>query len=261
MTDPDRRMTLVLVVIAVAPLLALASTAQAAIWLDHGGARVPWNGLLRARLVDVYCYAAFLPLLFALARRFPIRADGWPVALAVHFAASLACAAAKESVFTVIGNWFRPGVFDLLAILAEDYAAEVFTFWALMVLVHLIRLHGARTAAAPETAFPAGDRFVVRDRAGTRLIPTGEVAWIDAQGNYARLHTTAGRYLVRETMASLERRLAPAFLRVHRGALVNVAHVAGLERGARGLPRLVLDGGERIAAGRVYAGAIRRLFA
>ena len=65
------------------------------------------------------------------------------------------------------------------------------------------------------TAAPKIDRLVVK--AGGRLffLRTDEIDWIEAAGNYARLHVGAEAHLIRETMQSLESRLdAERFFRI-----------------------------------------------
>lgn len=257
----DRTLPFALHALAAATVLALLSTAQAAVWLEYGGQDAPWTGLLKARLVDWYCYALFLPLLFALARRFPIGGPRWPEALAVQLGASLVVAAAKEALYVTIGNWFRPGVFDLGAILAEDYGSEVFTVWALIAVAHAVLFQRSRQSEAEARAEtpPATDRLIVRAGGTCRFIAVADVDWVDAQGNYARLNTRHGRFLVRETMSELERRLGACFARVHRSAIVRVDRIARIERRPRGTPSIVLEDGARVPTGRTYAEVVRGL--
>ncbi len=53
-----------------------------------------------------------------------------------------------------------------------------------------------------------------------------DVHWFEAEGNYITIHTAEIKYWLRQTMGKLEERLNPAqFLRVHRGTIVNLAHM------------------------------------
>jgi DNA-binding LytR/AlgR family response regulator len=54
-----------------------------------------------------------------------------------------------------------------------------------------------------------------------------EVRFVEAQGDYARLHTAAGSHLLRTSLATLEQRW-PDFVRIHRSTLVSLAHVREL---------------------------------
>jgi DNA-binding LytR/AlgR family response regulator len=56
----------------------------------------------------------------------------------------------------------------------------------------------------------------------TRLIPRDHVRWVEAEGDYVRLHTTDGSaYLVRMPISHLEERWeAYGFIRIHRSYLV-----------------------------------------
>jgi DNA-binding LytR/AlgR family response regulator len=52
------------------------------------------------------------------------------------------------------------------------------------------------------------------------------VRYVEAQGDYARLHTATGSHLLRTSLAVLEERWADAgFVRIHRSVLVSLAHV------------------------------------
>ncbi len=60
----------------------------------------------------------------------------------------------------------------------------------------------------------------------TRFVASSDVRYVEAQGDYARLHTAAGSHLVRIPLAALEERWAAAgFVRVHRSHLVAVKHI------------------------------------
>jgi len=60
----------------------------------------------------------------------------------------------------------------------------------------------------------------------TRMLHRSAVQWVEAQGDYARLHTVDGSHLVRISLATLAERWAEAgFVRIHRSTLVSLAHV------------------------------------
>ena len=60
----------------------------------------------------------------------------------------------------------------------------------------------------------------------TRFVRRSQVRFVEAQGDYARLHTAEQSHLVRTPLSVLEERWADAgFVRIHRSTLVAVAHI------------------------------------
>jgi DNA-binding LytR/AlgR family response regulator len=87
----------------------------------------------------------------------------------------------------------------------------------------------------------------------TRMLPRSAVRWVEAQGDYARLHTAAGSggggaadasHLVRVSLATLAERWADAgFVRVHRSYLVQLKLITELRMTNNGYVVLI-DGHE-----------------
>jgi DNA-binding LytR/AlgR family response regulator len=82
-------------------------------------------------------------------------------------------------------------------------------------------------AAAPSAPEKAGDETILVELAGvTRFVQRSQVRWVEAQGDYARLHTADGSHLVRVPLSSLEQRWTSAgFVRIHRSTLVALPYV------------------------------------
>src|SRR3954470_18964203 len=60
----------------------------------------------------------------------------------------------------------------------------------------------------------------IRDR---RVILRGnEIQWLRAKRNYVTIQTSYEQFRVRETMMSIQKRIAPPLIRVHRSAIVNL---------------------------------------
>ncbi len=90
----------------------------------------------------------------------------------------------------------------------------------------------------------------------TRMIRQDSVQYVQAQGDYARLHTDDGSYLVRVPMSDLERQWSAAgFVRIHRSYLVSLAHVSRLRLGASS--PTVLVGGTELPVSRRLLPALR----
>jgi two-component system, LytTR family, response regulator len=104
-------------------------------------------------------------------------------------------------------------------------------------------------------------RFAARSGNKLNLVPVEGVDWIDAAGNYARLHVGGRTHLVRETMTELESRLDPKrFVRVHRSIIVNVERVITVEPYAHGEYVLTIRDGTRLTSSRTYSARLRALW-
>jgi two-component system LytT family response regulator len=81
------------------------------------------------------------------------------------------------------------------------------------------------------------------------FIPVCEVDYIEAYGNYVRIHVGESEYVRRDTLARLTRDLRVAgFQRVHRSTLLNFRRVAFAERLGDGAFAFTLTSGARLAS-------------
>ncbi|ROR34398.1 LytR/AlgR family response regulator transcription factor [Inmirania thermothiophila] len=116
----------------------------------------------------------------------------------------------------------------------------------------------AQTTALAAAAAPARTHLAARVRGDLVLVPVAEVRLLRADHKYTEVVHPGGTLLLEESLKSLERELGEAFLRVHRAALVGIAHVRALHAGPGGL-HLRLDGLEEpVPVSRRHAAAVRR---
>ncbi len=91
---------------------------------------------------------------------------------------------------------------------------------------------GAATSHSTDTT---DDVIPVELGGTTTLVPRSTVRWVEAQGDYARLHTRTGNHLVRIPLSVLEERWREAgFLRVHRSYLVALPLITELRMTGNG---------------------------
>ena len=111
-------------------------------------------------------------------------------------------------------------------------------------------------AAKPASS---GDEQIPVERGGvTRFIGRSEVSHVEAQGDYARLHTAAGSHLLRTPLSTLEEEWRTAgFVRIHRSLLVSLAHVQEVRMEAGRCT--VLVAGEELAVSRRHTRQLRDL--
>jgi two-component system, LytTR family, response regulator len=68
-----------------------------------------------------------------------------------------------------------------------------------------------------KTPHAHGERLMVRNGGRVAFVPVDQIDWIEAEGNYTRLHVGPEFHLQRETMGALLARLGDArFFRIHR---------------------------------------------
>lgn len=125
----------------------------------------------------------------------------------------------------------------------------------LLNAVHDLADDGA--AAGPPAATDPG-RITVHEGRRVSWVEIRDVEWIEAADYYAQVHALGKAHLVREPLQKLEERLGNGFLRVHRGALVNVAKIQRLERGDDAELTIVLQSGARVQVSRSRRASVSR---
>lgn len=101
------------------------------------------------------------------------------------------------------------------------------------------------------------ERVVVQKGERLHILRVDDVDWLEAAGNYVKLHVGPETFLVRATLTSFEERLDPdAFLRVHRSIIVQKARIRELEPLLQGDYVLILADGTRVTTGRSYRSRI-----
>ena len=126
---------------------------------------------------------------------------------------------APPVVFVTAHEAHAVDAFDLHAV---DYVLKPVRAERLAEAVRRV-LAGTERAPAPVRA----DAPIPVELAGvTRFVDRADITHVEAQGDYARLHTPTGSHLIRVPLSTLEVDWAEAgFVRIHRSLLVSLAHV------------------------------------
>ncbi len=99
-----------MVTIGIAVLLALAQASQL-VWATASfGRPEPWPRALGGNLTETLLWALLVPVIFALARRFPLSPQGWRRNLAIHVAAALAVSLTYSALHTGLSDLLPEGV-------------------------------------------------------------------------------------------------------------------------------------------------------
>jgi two-component system LytT family response regulator len=104
------------------------------------------------------------------------------------------------------------------------------------------------------------ERLVIKSAGRISFLKTDEVDWIEAAGNYVRLHVARESHMLRETMSSIEGKLDPGkFVRIHRGAVVNLERIKDLQPLFHGDHQVTLRDGSRLTLSRSYRDNLERV--
>jgi len=100
---------------------------------------------------------------------------------------------------------------------------------------------------------PRSDRLVVKSGGRLFFLRADEIDWVEAAGNYVRLHVGPASHLLRETMNAIEGRLDPEkFFRIHRSRIVNMERIQELQPWLNGEYAVLLRTGTRLTLSRGY---------
>ena len=94
-------------------------------------------------------------------------------------------------------------------------------------------------------------RLMIKASSRMMLLKVDEIDFIEADGNYAKLHVGRKTHLLREKMNDLEGRLDPAkFVRIHRSIIVNLDRIKELHPHFNGDYVVVLEDGRQLKLSR-----------
>jgi len=97
------------------------------------------------------------------------------------------------------------------------------------------------------------ERLMVKSAGRVTFVRTEDIDWIEAAGNYVRLHTGKEDHLLRESMSGLEAKLDQKhFVRIHRSTIVNVERIRELQPAFHGDYIIILQNGTELALSRNY---------
>jgi hypothetical protein len=233
-------------------------------------------------------WLALVPLVLHLAERWPLTWEQWrgsllrhlPASLAVSVLHVLAMVALRKAVYAAAGGHYDFGHWptELFYEALKDtrsYAGIVaiaggwqLLMWRLQGEARLLQApddgepapaHATTPAPAPEDTVERPQRFLVKKLGKEFLLPTDEIEWVQACGNYVNLHRRQHDYPLRATLTGLEKRLDPAqFVRVHRSWLVNLAMVDAIEPTEAGDARVRMKDGGAVPCSRTFLDGLRQ---
>ena len=97
------------------------------------------------------------------------------------------------------------------------------------------------------------ERIVVKSGSRSILLRKGSIEWVEAQGDYVKLHSGKESHLLRETMNALSDRLDPGrFVRIHRSRIVNVDYIREIRPLWGGDCAVLMRDGTELTMSRTY---------
>jgi two-component system LytT family response regulator len=112
-------------------------------------------------------------------------------------------------------------------------------------------------APPPTPSLPA--QVLVKDKGRIYFVPTEQVQYVEARGNYVVVHTQGQEHTLRTTLGQLKSQLDPTlFLQIHRSLIVNSTFIKELRPWAHGEYLLTLHNETHLTSSRSYSDHLQR---
>jgi two-component system LytT family response regulator len=167
-------------------------------------------------------------------------------------------------VFVTAYDEYAIRAFDVHAVdyLLKPFDPERFALALARVRERLAQRAPSELDALLATVRPARgypDRLLLKHDGRIVVVPIDDIEWVEAADNYVKVHSSTARYMVRDTLKTIEDRLDPRrFARAHRSAIVNLARVTTLAPQATGDLVITMQSGLRLTLSRTYRDEFRR---
>jgi two-component system LytT family response regulator len=106
----------------------------------------------------------------------------------------------------------------------------------------------------------ASARIPIRRDGRVNFVRVEDIDWVEADGDFVRLHAGKEAHVLRETMAQIEAKLPPGdFVRIHRSIIVNAGRVSEVQPWFKGDYVLIMHDGTKLRSGRTYRRSVQSL--
>jgi DNA-binding LytR/AlgR family response regulator len=135
---------------------------------------------------------------------------------------------------------------------ADDYLVKPVTLPRFMKALNRI-LDDQSGEGKGEKGEPVLDSLYVKVNTQLVKIPTADVLWIEALGDYVTIHTERENFIAHSTMKALEKKFpSDSFMRVHRSYIVQLNKIKAIEE------TVIIIGKKFIPIGDSYRAALLR---
>jgi two-component system response regulator AlgR len=140
----------------------------------------------------------------------------------------------------------------------NDYAVEAFSSQAIGYLLKPVKSEDLAAALertrrinkaqlnelqqSPQFSTSGRTHITSKSRRGIDLVPVADIRMFQADHKYVTAYFAEGDALLDETLKELEDEFQGRFIRVHRNALIAIAHIEGVERNLDGQYHVKLSG-------------------
>lgn len=129
----------------------------------------------------------------------------------------------------------------------EEHALAAYELRAADYLLKPVRIERlrealARASALRQRALTPQPTLLVQAHGAPLRIPLAEVLYLSADDKYVTVHREAGDALTEQSLKAIEEAFPDRFVRVHRGCLIPVERLLGLQRDADGAARALIAG-------------------
>ena len=227
---------------------------------------------------------ALVPAIAWLYRRAPITARTWRWAVPLHLAVTPVFSLIHVGGMVLLRklgyalmhahynfgawwpDWFYEYRKDLVAyalILGGLQAFRTYRLWLETQMAAPTVPADAPSAPSeqPSSGSAPLERLVVKKLNREFILNASDIDRIDANGNYVTIYAQGSEWPLRESLATLERRLdSKHFARVHRGHIVNLDRIREIQPWDSGDYRIMLEDGSFVNFSRRYRSRLPQLF-
>jgi DNA-binding LytR/AlgR family response regulator len=104
------------------------------------------------------------------------------------------------------------------------------------------------------------DRISIRTDGKIVILKYVDIYYLRAAGNYIEIHVSGQKYLIRDTMSKMQKRLPDSvFVRIHRSVIINIDHISEIMTWYNGELKISLTNGKGLIVSRKYRSNIEAL--
>jgi DNA-binding LytR/AlgR family response regulator len=121
--------------------------------------------------------------------------------------------------------------------------------------------NAGQRASIPGERLDSGEIIPVEHQRGgaTKLLDRATVLYVQAEGDYVRIHADSGRFLVRTALSDIEQRWGEhGFVRVHRSYVANLRRAVEIRPKLGGAVTIVMADGSEVPVARRQVADLRR---